>query len=56
MTNKQLNAVRCALGDLAGAYQAYKQGDLNIHDWENHLASIDELAEQFDLEDEVPEL
>jgi hypothetical protein len=55
MTEKQLSAVRCALADLCGALQAFNQNDIHIHDWRAHQQSIAELAEAFDLEDEVPE-
>ena len=55
MTEKQLSAVRCALADLCGALQAFGQNDIHIHDWRAHQQSIAELAEAFDLQDEVPE-
>ena len=56
MTDKQLFAVRCALADLCGALQDYQQrGGDSFHDWDAHSHSINELAAQFGLEDEVPE-
>lgn len=55
MTEKQLLAVRCALADLCGAYQAMEMGDMHAHFWAAHHHSIHELAEAFGLEEEVPE-
>jgi hypothetical protein len=55
MNNGQETALRCALADLVGAYQAWEQGDCNVHDWEAHAASITELAEAFGMQDEIPE-
>ena len=55
MTEKQLTAVRCALADLCGAYQAMLQGDMHAHFWAAHHHCINELAEAFGLEDEIPE-
>ena len=54
MTDDQLKAIRCALADLTGAWQAMNQGDYSIHDWESHEATIFELAAAFNLEDELP--
>lgn len=51
----ELNAVRCALADLIGAYQAHQQNDMHAHDWKAHLQSIHELAEAFELDSEIPE-
>ena len=50
-------AVRCALADLIGAYQDWmaKGRPDSYHDWDAHLQSIDELALEFDLQDEIPE-
>lgn len=50
----EIEAVECALADLIGAYQAHMEGNSNNHDWEAHLLSINELAEAFGLESEVP--
>ena len=55
MNEKQLSAVRCALADLCGALQAHEGRDTWLHDWDAHLLTIKELAEAFDLGDEVPE-
>jgi hypothetical protein len=56
MTDKQLFAVRCALADLCGALQDFQdRGGDSIHDYRAHKQSIEELAEAFGLEDEVPE-
>lgn len=58
VTDAQFAAVRHALADLIGAYQAWEmEGTVNtVHDWEAHLKSIDELAKEFHLQDEVPDL
>jgi hypothetical protein len=53
--DSRLLAVRCALADLCGAYQAMQQGDMHAHFWAAHHRSINELAEAFGLEAEVPE-
>jgi hypothetical protein len=45
--------LRCALADLIGSYQAYKQGDLNAHDWKSHLLSIQDVSNALDMP--VPE-
>jgi hypothetical protein len=47
--------VRCALADLCGSLQACNQQDIYAHDWQAHQQSIEELAEAFGLEHEVPE-
>ena len=47
MNTKQIDAIRCAQADLIGAYQAYKQGDIHVHDWKAHLLTIEELTEAF---------
>lgn len=58
VTEAQFAAVRHALADLIGAYQAWDlEGPVDSHhDWEAHLESIDELAKEFNLQDEVPDL
>lgn len=50
------NAVLCALLDMVGAYQdwALKGKPDSFHDWAAHLASIDELALEFDLQSHIP--
>jgi len=55
MTDKQMSAVRCALADLCGALQAHEGRDTWLHDWDAHLQTIEELAQAFGLEQEVPE-
>ena len=56
MTEKQLSAVRCALADLCGALQDYQQrGGDSFHDYRAPRLTIEELAEAFGLEHEVPE-
>lgn len=55
MTEKQKTAIRCAFADLVGAVQAYKQGDSNMHDWEAHIASIEDLKREFDFPEEIPD-
>ena len=55
MTEEQKIAIRCAFADLIGAVQAYKQGDYTLHDWEAHIASIEELKRKFDFLDDIPD-
>jgi hypothetical protein len=55
MTDKQMSAIRCALADLCGALQAHEGRDTWLHDWDAHLQTIEELAQAFGLEAEVPE-
>jgi hypothetical protein len=47
MTESQISAIRCAYADLVGALQSRGLLDLEVHDWEAHALSIQELAEQF---------
>jgi len=47
MTESQISAIRCAYADLVGVMQARDQLDVEVHDWEAHALSIQELAEQF---------
>ena len=54
MTGKQLFAVRCALADLCGALQAFDQNDIHVHDWRAHKQTIWDIAEAFNLMDELP--
>ena len=51
MKTAEIFAIRCALADLIGAFQAYKQGDIHAHDWEGHIQSIHDIARV--LEDEI---
>jgi hypothetical protein len=53
--NKQHWAVRCALSDLIGALQAHEEPHFHVHDWEAHKTTINDLADAFGLEDELPE-
>ena len=53
MTQEQLFILRCALADLTGAYQAYQQSDIHIHDWKGHFNTILDLSSF--LGEEVPE-
>ena len=55
MNDKQETAIRCAFADLIGAVQAYVQGDYTLHDWEAHIASIEELKRKFDFLDDIPD-
>ena len=55
MTDKQKTAIRCAFADLIGAVQAYNQGDYHLHDWEAHITSIEDLKQEFDFLDEIPD-
>jgi len=55
MTEEQKIAIRCAFADLIGAVQAYKQGDYTLHDWEAHIASIEDLKREFDFLDDIPD-
>lgn len=50
------NAVLCALMDLIGSYQDWAQKGKpdSFHDWGAHLATIDELALEFDLQSHIP--
>ena len=54
MTEQQITAIRCAMADLIGSYQAVKQeADPWCHDWDSHIQTIQEMAEAFpDLETE----
>lgn len=47
MTEAQISAIKCAYADLVGALQARDQMDVEVHDWEAHAISIQELGEQF---------
>lgn len=54
---KAATAIHCALADLIGAYQDHKMKGYpdSFHDWEAHLQTIDELAHEFGLQDDIPE-
>lgn len=53
MTEQQIFAIKCAVADLIGIYQAYKDMDFVAHDWEAHKLSIEEMLDAFpdDLSD-----
>lgn len=57
LTDAAQRAVRCALLDLIGAYQDWKLKGCpdSSHDWQSHLSSIDELAAEFDMQEDIPE-
>lgn len=59
MTEYQKSVLRCAIADLTGAWQDYhyrmKGSPFSFHDWSAHEQTIVELAETFDLTDELPE-
>jgi|GEM_PF-5890455 len=50
------SAVLCVLKDMIGAFQDWtlKGRPDSFHDWSSHLASIDELALEFDLQSHIP--
>lgn len=54
MMNEELEhrkrVIKCAFADLIGVVQAKQQGDLNIHDWDNHMLSIHEMFDEFSEE------
>jgi hypothetical protein len=52
LTTAQRCAIECAFADLIGAYQAYQQSDIHVHDWDAHRQSIIDLAECFDFIDQ----
>ena len=49
MTDKQIQAIKCAYADLVGAAQAKEQMDIEVHDWRAHELSIQDLEENFDF-------
>lgn len=52
LTKEQVTAIKCAHADLIGALQAFDQNDINVHDWNRHGESIQELQEAFSFLDE----
>jgi hypothetical protein len=44
MNREQQTIMRCALADLIGSWQAYRQMDPDGHDWRTHVETITELA------------
>ena len=55
MTDKQKSAIHYAISDLVGAVQAYNQGNYHLHDWEAHIKTIEDLKQEFDFLDEIPD-
>ena len=55
MNAEQITAIQCAFADLQGAYQAYEQGNMHLHDWKAHALTIQEMSEQFSFLDELLE-
>lgn len=57
MPDFQAVAIRCALADLTGAWQAWTQEGCpdSVHDWQSHEQSMLDLANAFDLNNELPE-
>ena len=49
MTKKQTLAVKCAYADLVGALQARNQHDIEVHTWDSHKQSMQDLEEAFDF-------
>ena len=47
MTKDQILAVKAAYADLVGALQARNQLDIEVHDWDAHCLTIDELEKAF---------
>lgn len=48
LTEKEIQAIRCAHADLVGARQAVvEQNDPFAHDWKTHELSIIDLEEAF---------
>ena len=51
LTSKQLVAIRCAIADLIGAAQARQQQDIEVHDWDSHKQTIEDLITIFGQSD-----
>lgn len=47
LTRNQESAIRCALADLVGSWEAYEQGDSDAHNWKAHQLTISELRQAF---------
>jgi hypothetical protein len=47
MTSLQESVIRCAIADLLGSVQAYKERNFDSHDWEAHQKTIEELLTCF---------
>jgi hypothetical protein len=47
ITKEQVQAIKCAMADLAGSYQATSQQDYSCHDWRAHYRTMEELKQAF---------
>lgn len=56
MTASEKVIIKCAFADLCGAVQARNQHDVELHDWDAHVTTIEELAEKFSFLGEIPDL
>lgn len=45
----QMLALRCACADLIGSLQARNQNDVELHDWNAHSQTINDLINAFDF-------
>lgn len=55
MTESQITAIKCAYADLVGAYQSYAKLDLQAHDWESHVLTLQDLEREFIFVEPVSE-
>ena len=37
--------IACAIADLEGSLQAFEAGDINMHDWDAHKMTLEDLIE-----------
>lgn len=51
LTEKQIEAIKCAYADLFGAKEAHDNPEME-HDWEGHLQTIIDLEINFPFLDE----
>lgn len=47
MTPEQQLAIRCACADLIGAMEARNSGNIESHDWNAHVLTINELIKKY---------
>ena len=47
LSDLEKNVIRCVHADLVGALQAFRQGDMSLHDWRAHALSITDLEYSF---------
>ena len=47
MTKNQQLAIRCACADLIGAMEARNKKNIEAHDWNAHLLTINELIKSY---------